>query len=196
MINETRNFSPFGLAYVASTAACHKADAGGRQPSRRYHPSGACAAQSRPQPTPEVDSIPAGARLDADDASVCPQMTPQERATLNESLAQARRCIVRLRQERRFATDARTRLKADVGVIREILANYPNQKLLIEGHCDERGSEEYNMALGDRRAQAAEEFLAPWAFRTRSSPSSASARTVRSAPIRPKTAGREIAART
>jgi len=44
-------------------------------------------------------------------------------------------------------------------VIRDILANYPSQKLLIEGHCDERGSEEYNMALGDKRAQAAEEFL-------------------------------------
>ncbi len=55
--------------------------------------------------------------------------------------------------------DARTKLRDDVGVIRDILANYPSQKLLIEGHCDERGSEEYNMALGDRRAKAAEEFL-------------------------------------
>jgi len=55
--------------------------------------------------------------------------------------------------------DASTALKDDVGVIRDILANYPTQKLLIEGHCDERGSEEYNMALGDRRAKAAEEFL-------------------------------------
>jgi len=44
-------------------------------------------------------------------------------------------------------------------VIRDILANYPNQKLLIEGHADERGSQEYNLALGDRRARAAQEFL-------------------------------------
>lgn len=56
-------------------------------------------------------------------------------------------------------TDASTALKDDVGVIRDILANYPAQKLLIEGHCDERGSEEYNMALGDRRAKATQEFL-------------------------------------
>jgi peptidoglycan-associated lipoprotein len=56
-------------------------------------------------------------------------------------------------------TDATTALRDDVGVIRDILANYPSQKLLIEGHADERGSEEYNLALGDKRAQAAEEFL-------------------------------------
>jgi len=46
-----------------------------------------------------------------------------------------------------------------VGVIRDILASYPSQKLVIEGHADERGSEEYNVALGDKRARAAEEFL-------------------------------------
>ena len=32
-------------------------------------------------------------------------------------------------------------------------------KVLIEGHCDERGTIEYNLALGDRRARAAKEFL-------------------------------------
>ncbi len=56
-------------------------------------------------------------------------------------------------------TDAGVALKDDVTVIRDILRNYPNQKLLIEGHADERGSEEYNLALGDKRARAVEEFL-------------------------------------
>jgi len=32
-------------------------------------------------------------------------------------------------------------------------------KILIEGHCDERGSDAYNMALGDRRAKAAKQYL-------------------------------------
>jgi peptidoglycan-associated lipoprotein len=36
----------------------------------------------------------------------------------------------------------------------------PNTKLLIEGNCDERGTEEYNRALGERRALAAREALA------------------------------------
>jgi peptidoglycan-associated lipoprotein len=55
--------------------------------------------------------------------------------------------------------DASTALKDDVAVIRDILSNYPSQKLIIEGHADERGSEEYNLALGDKRAHAVEEFL-------------------------------------
>ncbi len=35
----------------------------------------------------------------------------------------------------------------------------PNVRMIIEGHCDERGSEEYNLALGDRRANAVKEYL-------------------------------------
>ncbi len=40
-----------------------------------------------------------------------------------------------------------------------ILKKYASWKMLIEGHCDERGTEEYNLALGERRARAAYEFL-------------------------------------
>jgi len=39
------------------------------------------------------------------------------------------------------------------------LAKYPNVNATIEGHCDERGTREYNLALGDRRANAAKNFL-------------------------------------
>ena len=35
----------------------------------------------------------------------------------------------------------------------------PEQLLLIEGHCDERGTNEYNLALGERRAKAAMSYL-------------------------------------
>jgi len=34
-----------------------------------------------------------------------------------------------------------------------------NAKIKIEGHCDERGSDEYNLALGDRRAKAVAAYL-------------------------------------
>ncbi|KQN91911.1 hypothetical protein ASE90_03880 [Sphingomonas sp. Leaf67] len=40
------------------------------------------------------------------------------------------------------------------------LARYPNVRVTIEGHCDERGTREYNLALGDRRANAASSYLA------------------------------------
>jgi peptidoglycan-associated lipoprotein len=39
------------------------------------------------------------------------------------------------------------------------LKNNPNVRFTIEGHCDERGSEEYNLGLGDRRANSIKEYL-------------------------------------
>ncbi|WP_188761993.1 peptidoglycan-associated lipoprotein Pal [Sandarakinorhabdus glacialis] len=42
----------------------------------------------------------------------------------------------------------------------EWLARYPNVRVTVEGHADERGTREYNLALGDRRATAAKNFLA------------------------------------
>ena len=36
---------------------------------------------------------------------------------------------------------------------------YPNVRIQVEGHCDERGTREYNLALGDRRAKAASNYL-------------------------------------
>lgn len=41
----------------------------------------------------------------------------------------------------------------------EILQEYPQWQITIEGHCDERGSLEYNQALGMRRAQATRDYL-------------------------------------
>ncbi|HJQ16835.1 MAG TPA: peptidoglycan-associated lipoprotein Pal [Bradyrhizobium sp.] len=39
------------------------------------------------------------------------------------------------------------------------LQRNPNVRITIEGHCDERGTREYNLALGDRRANAAKNYL-------------------------------------
>lgn len=50
--------------------------------------------------------------------------------------------------------------KAILGKQAEWLARYPGIKVTIEGHTDERGTREYNLALGDRRATAAKNFLA------------------------------------
>ncbi|HOJ32006.1 MAG TPA: peptidoglycan-associated lipoprotein Pal [Candidatus Hydrogenedentes bacterium] len=43
--------------------------------------------------------------------------------------------------------------------IKKALAQAPNTYILIEGHCDERGTQEYNMALGERRALAVRDYL-------------------------------------
>lgn len=51
--------------------------------------------------------------------------------------------------------DARATLAANV----EWLQANRSWRILIEGHCDERGTNEYNMALGDKRANAARSYL-------------------------------------
>jgi peptidoglycan-associated lipoprotein len=51
--------------------------------------------------------------------------------------------------------DARTALAQTA----QYLRSYPNERVTVEGHCDERGSTEYNLALGDRRASAVKQYL-------------------------------------
>ena len=55
--------------------------------------------------------------------------------------------------------DAINALQADSTELRDILKDFPDYKLTIQGNCDERGSAEYNLALGDARAKAAKDYL-------------------------------------
>ena len=55
--------------------------------------------------------------------------------------------------------DLRPDARAAVSKTADFLKSYPQLKVTIEGHCDERGSTEYNLGLGDRRASAAKQFL-------------------------------------
>jgi peptidoglycan-associated lipoprotein len=54
-----------------------------------------------------------------------------------------------------LSADARTVLRANADWLK---AN-PNARVEIEGHCDDRGTNEYNLALGAKRAQSAREYL-------------------------------------
>jgi len=51
--------------------------------------------------------------------------------------------------------DAQQALMADAAFLQQ----HPNIRFTVEGHCDERGSTEYNLGLGDRRATAVKDFL-------------------------------------
>jgi len=55
--------------------------------------------------------------------------------------------------------DARSALTKDADAIKAILQEFGTASITVEGHCDERGSAEYNLGLGDRRATAAKDFL-------------------------------------
>jgi peptidoglycan-associated lipoprotein len=50
----------------------------------------------------------------------------------------------------------------DAAILKEnaaLLMKYPKVKIQIEGHCDERGTAEYNLALGERRGNSARKYL-------------------------------------
>jgi peptidoglycan-associated lipoprotein len=55
----------------------------------------------------------------------------------------------------RLLPEAKTTLEKNA----EILKSHPDVKILIEGHCDERGTVEYNLALGEKRALSAKNYL-------------------------------------
>jgi peptidoglycan-associated lipoprotein len=55
--------------------------------------------------------------------------------------------------------DIRPDARAAIEKTASFLKSYPNAHVTIEGHCDERGSTEYNIALGDRRANAVKQYL-------------------------------------
>jgi peptidoglycan-associated lipoprotein len=142
-----------GLASLCFTGACHKAvpvaartpepvQAAAEKTSVVSPSSGAAASPGQPV---NRDSRSAG-------------ISPEERKVLNDRLAHLEDALFDF-DKSTIRADAASVLKDDVGVIRGILANYPSEKLRIEGHCDERGSDEYNVALGDKRAQAVEEFF-------------------------------------
>jgi len=49
--------------------------------------------------------------------------------------------------------------KSKISAAADYLKKTPQYRLLLEGHCDWRGTSEYNLGLGDRRAQAVKKFL-------------------------------------
>ena len=57
-----------------------------------------------------------------------------------------------------YDLDARARAILDSQA--DWLAHWPNVPVSLEGHCDERGTREYNLGLGDRRASSAKNYLA------------------------------------
>ncbi|MCA9751835.1 MAG: peptidoglycan-associated lipoprotein Pal [Gemmatimonadetes bacterium] len=55
----------------------------------------------------------------------------------------------------RITSEAKPKLEA----IGALLKDHPDWKVLVEGHCDERGTNEYNLALGEQRAQSTKRYL-------------------------------------
>jgi peptidoglycan-associated lipoprotein len=92
-------------------------------------------------------------------AAAAPDTRTQPRPTPNVSLTDLFRQNIQTIQFDYDKADIRpdqvSRLQSDAAWLKE----HPGVKFTVEGHCDDRGSEEYNLGLGDRRASAVKEFL-------------------------------------
>jgi peptidoglycan-associated lipoprotein len=105
------------------------------------------AARPTPPPQQQASTTPPQRTMDA-----------ATRARIDQLLARIEDAYFDYNQHT-LRPDAIKALQADSTELRDIIVQYPNYHLTIEGHADERGSEEYNLALGDARAKAAKAYL-------------------------------------
>lgn len=129
---------------------------------------GACSKEPPPPPAPTGPTEEELARRRADSiARVRAEEEAARRAEEERRAAEARRRAI---AEATETLEMMIHFDYDMSEIRpdaerilrekvEILRNSPQVRLQIEGHADERGSNEYNLALGNRRAQAVVDFF-------------------------------------
>ncbi|MDP9361181.1 MAG: peptidoglycan-associated lipoprotein Pal [Acidobacteriota bacterium] len=136
----------------------------------------ACHKKTPPKVAPSVDTTPVPAippAVTTAPAQTVPTETdfvsPKTDTVAVETLPSDIEELNRVAQTRGYIQDAffeynDSTLSADAQAALTTSANWlkknPQYNLLIEGHCDERGTEQYNLALGDRRANQAKEYLA------------------------------------
>ena len=137
-------------AVLILLAGCHKKVAQAPPPAPAPVPE---VAKAEPPPAP-----PPRHEEEAKPAEPPAQPPPEVKARIEDLLAQIKDIYFDY-DKQEIRPDAESTLQSNAIALREILKQYPDYKLRIEGYCDERGSDEYNLALGDRRAKSAREFL-------------------------------------
>jgi len=111
-----------------------------------------------PPPEPAPGTIPPGPTITPGET---PTGIPQANPDLINNMVPDRAALAAYTIH--FAFDSaviRDSEQANLQSVAQQLSADPNTKLLVEGNCDERGTEEYNRSLGERRALAAREALA------------------------------------
>jgi peptidoglycan-associated lipoprotein len=117
---------------------------------------GAC--RKKPQPAPQPAAPAAATPAPTRPASA----PPAARDTMEDYRAKLAATRARLLETIYFEYDAdelRDDAKANLDAKITVLNANPGLKVRVAGHCDERGSDEYNIALGRRRAEAAKRYL-------------------------------------
>ena len=123
----------------------------------------ACGGKPKPeQPAPEATPAPTPAPAPAPDNSADERRRADSIAAANAAMERAKAVAADLAAMVNFDYDQAAIRQNDQGTLdrkASILGANPNVKIQISGHADERGSDEYNLALGNRRAAAAKRYL-------------------------------------
>src|SRR5579863_2296692 len=148
------------LACAALTALCVPFVACKKNVAAKPPQTPAPVATSTPQSRPTTASTPAASRP-YQSASNNPSRMPDAatRARIQDLLNRIQDAYFDY-DKHTLRPDAEVNLQADAKTLSDIIRQYPEFKLTVEGHCDERGSDEYNLALGDARARQASQYLA------------------------------------
>jgi peptidoglycan-associated lipoprotein len=154
-MNHTRNRTLIALAAITLAASgCAKKKVAAATPAPPAPAAIVTPAPSTPRPPARTE--PAPTPTAAAPASRFPDAPT--RARIDQLLAKIEDAYFDY-DKATLRPDAMKALNADSTELRDILKDYPDYKLMIEGHADERGSAEYNVALGDRRAATAKDYL-------------------------------------
>jgi peptidoglycan-associated lipoprotein len=141
------------MSAVALMSGCHKKVASAAPPPPP--PPAAREAPAPPPPAPARAATPAPTPAPRAEARPEPVRTSKQLADYLNKLLDAYFDY----DKSELRADAQTALNTNSSELRALLQEFPNTKFVVEGNCDERGSPEYNLALGERRAKAAQEFL-------------------------------------
>ena len=144
--------------FVAATL-CLFAGACAKKPVVAAAPAPAPTATA-PAPQPTRASTPARTQPATRQVAQTPSRYPDAatRARIDELIGRIQDAYFDYNKHT-LRADAVSTLNADSKELATIMQQYPDYKLKIEGYCDERGSAEYNVALGDARAKAAKDYL-------------------------------------
>ena len=119
---------------------------------------GPASVASTPAPAPQTRAAPPAANPVAAEAPRRDYPTDAELEDINRLLARIQDAYFDY-DKHNLRPDAEEAMRGNAQALAAIIKRYPTFKLVVEGHCDERGSDEYNLALGDARAAKAKEYL-------------------------------------
>jgi len=115
------------------------------------------------QTTPETGKSTTGKGAAAAPGTTAPATTEQQQGGMPSVSPGTEQDLVANVGDRIFFDFDKSDIKADsrtkLDAWADWLKKYPQVTAVIEGHCDERGTREYNLALGERRASAAKNYL-------------------------------------